>query len=150
MFCIVSYWVKTTRGFYSGRFFGRLLSRHPRIAEGTRLKSQGAERRNIASIQMSQFVDKVINIDKLRLGTQSWYEDGWGQEVCVTFRSTSLESHAPPSSPFPHSPQQTCWDRRSRRMLRAMKEVIDSFCSVAEEGERLGAVDFRVDPSPTP
>mmetsp|Transcript_3095 Transcript_3095/g.7170 ORF Transcript_3095/g.7170 Transcript_3095/m.7170 type:complete len:909 (+) Transcript_3095:39-2765(+) len=31
--------------------------------------------RNIASIQMSQFVDKVINIDKLRLGTQSWYEE---------------------------------------------------------------------------
>ncbi|CAJ1460360.1 unnamed protein product [Effrenium voratum] len=31
--------------------------------------------RNIASVQMSQFVDKVINIDKLRLGATSWYED---------------------------------------------------------------------------
>ena len=31
--------------------------------------------RNIAAMQMSQFVDKVINIDKLRLGAHSWYED---------------------------------------------------------------------------
>ena len=35
--------------------------------------------RNMASIQMSQFVDKVINIDKLRLGTQSWYEVRWAK-----------------------------------------------------------------------
>jgi len=51
--------------------------------------------RNMASIQMSQFVDKVINIDKLRLGTQSWYE-----------------------------------------------ELVASFCSVAEEGERASCADW--------
>eukprot|EP00931_Biecheleriopsis_adriatica_P039494 TRINITY_DN22583_c0_g1_i2.p1 TRINITY_DN22583_c0_g1~~TRINITY_DN22583_c0_g1_i2.p1 ORF type:complete len:896 (-),score=130.62 TRINITY_DN22583_c0_g1_i2:43-2595(-) len=30
--------------------------------------------RTNAAIQMSQYVDKVINVDKLRLGTSSWYE----------------------------------------------------------------------------
>lgn len=30
--------------------------------------------KNIAAMQMSHFVDKVINIDKMRLGAHSWYE----------------------------------------------------------------------------